>query len=144
MSIPELPNAIDRIIFTIQWHSLTVLVLFRMVEVLPSTLLIKYLLCRDFFSRKIHNFLIVILIFYCFFFQNVMFARSDGAWNPLDPKNNHRTEILERILSNTVEQFLLTVGSTIILSTYLKPSQMIIIPIFVIFWCLGRIVFELR
>ena len=144
MSIPELPNAIDRIIFTIQWHSLTVLVLFRMVEVLLSTLLIKYLLCRDFFSRKIHNFLIVILNFYFFFFQNVMFARSDGAWNPLDPKNNHRTEILERILSNTVEQFLLTVGSTIILSTYLKPSQMIIIPIFVIFWCLGRIVFELR
>ena len=73
-----------------------------------------------------------------------MFARSDGAWNPLDPKNNHRTQVLERILSNTVEQFLLTVGSTIILSTYLKPSQMIIIPIFVIFWCLGRIVFELR
>ena len=73
-----------------------------------------------------------------------MFVRSDGAWNPLDPKNNHRTEILQRILTNTVEQFLLTVGSTIILSTYLKPSQMIIIPIFVILWCLGRIVFELR
>ena len=73
-----------------------------------------------------------------------MFVRSDGAWNPLDPKNNHRTEILQRILTNTVEQLLLTVGSTIILSTYLKPSQMIIIPIFVILWCLGRIVFELR
>ena len=78
------------------------------------------------------------------FLQNVMFVRSDGAWNPLDPKNNHRTEILQRILTNTVEQLLLTVGSTIILSTYLKPSQMIIIPIFVILWCLGRIVFELR
>ena len=79
-----------------------------------------------------------------FFLQNVMFVRSDGAWNPLDPKNNQRTEILQRILTNTVEQFLLTTGSTIILSTYLKPSQMIIIPIFVILWCLGRIVFELR
>ena len=88
-------------------------------------------------TKKLPTFFIV-------FKQNVMFVRSDGAWNPLDPKNNHRTEILQRILTNTVEQLLLTVGSTIILSTYLKPSQMIIIPIFVILWCLGRIVFELR
>ena len=60
------------------------------------------------------------------FSQNVMGERSRSAWNPLDPNTKSRTEVLSRILANTLEQFVLFFGATIgeksqmkLLNTYL-------------------------
>ena len=47
------------------------------------------------------------------FSQNVMGERSRSAWNPLDPNTKSRTEVLSRILANTLEQFVLFFGATI-------------------------------
>ena len=47
------------------------------------------------------------------FLQNVMGERSRSAWNPLDPNTKGRTEVLSRILANTLEQFVLFFGATI-------------------------------
>ncbi len=71
-----------------------------------------------------------------------MNERSRFAWNPLDPKNQGSTEVLGRILTNTVEQFVMFVVATLSLSTYLNPDQMKIIPIFVILWVIGRLLFQ--
>ena len=55
-----------------------------------------------------------------------MGERSRSAWNPLDPNTKSRTEVLSRILANTLEQFVLFFGATIgeksqmkLLNTYL-------------------------
>ena len=58
LSIPELPNAIDRIIFTIQWHSLTVLVLFRMVEVLIYNFISDVLKSSMYIKSYLHFFIV--------------------------------------------------------------------------------------
>ena len=53
-----------------------------------------------------------------------MGERSRSAWNPLDPNTKSRTEVLSRILANTLEQFVLFFGATIgvkLLNTYV-PS----------------------
>ena len=71
-----------------------------------------------------------------------MLTRSKHAWNPLDPKTQKNTDVLGRILTNTVEQFLIFVFSSTILSTYLKPSQMHMIPILIIMWSIARVLFE--
>ena len=42
-----------------------------------------------------------------------MGERSRSAWNPLDPNTKGRTEVLSRILANTLEQFVLFFGATI-------------------------------
>ena len=50
-----------------------------------------------------------------------MGERSRSAWNPLDPNTKSRTEVLSRILANTLEQFVLFFGATIgvkLLNTY--------------------------
>ena len=60
----------------------------------------------------------------------------------MDAKNQGNTVVLGRILANTVEQFLLFTSSTLILSIYLIPDQMRLIPIFVVTWVIGRMVFD--
>ena len=42
-----------------------------------------------------------------------MGERSRSAWNPLDPNTKSRTEVLSRILANTLEQFVLFFGATL-------------------------------
>ena len=42
-----------------------------------------------------------------------MGERSRSAWNPLDPNTKGRTEVLSRILANTLEQFVLFFGATL-------------------------------
>ena len=99
-----------------------------------------------------------------------MGERSRSAWNPLDPNTKSRTEVLSRILANTLEQFVLFFGATIgeesqmkllntyvpsfilyiwfffcifvVLSTYLTSAQMKLIPTLVIQWCFARLLFE--
>ena len=76
------------------------------------------------------------------FFQGVLKERGRASWNPLDKNNQGNTEVLNKILTNTVEQFLMFASSTIILSTYLESGQMKLIFSFIIQWCLGRFLFE--
>ena len=71
-----------------------------------------------------------------------MHERSRSAWNPLDKSTQSNTEVLSRILNNTMEQFLIFTSSSTILSIYLKPEQMRIIPIFVVAWVLARLAFD--
>lgn len=100
-----MPAPIDRIVFTLKWHGLTVAVLFRMVA-------------------------------------NVAEERGQRAWNPLDAENQGNTIVLGRILSNTLEQFVLFAFSSIVLSIYLNATTMRLIPIFVMMWVIGRLMFE--
>jgi hypothetical protein len=71
-----------------------------------------------------------------------MYERSRNSWNPLDPNNQGTCVVLNKILSNTVEQFLQFFISSLVLSIYLNPSQMRIIPIMVVEWTLARLLFE--
>ena len=76
-------------------------------------------------------------------FGKLIFSfRSRKAWNPLDPNNQGNSIILGRIFSNTLEQFVLFVSSTLILSIYLTSNQMSLIPILVITWVIGRMLFD--
>ena len=72
----------------------------------------------------------------------IFISRSRKAWNPLDPNNQGNSIILGRIFSNTLEQFVLFVSSTLILSIYLTSNQMSLIPILVITWVIGRMLFD--
>ena len=66
----------------------------------------------------------------------------DSAWNPLDKSTQSNTEVVSRILTNTMEQFLIFTSSSTILSIYLKPEQTKIIPIFVVIWVIARLAFD--
>ena len=76
------------------------------------------------------------------YLQNVMHERSLSAWNPLEKSTQNTTEVLTRILTNTMEQFVIFTFSSTILSIYLKPYQMKIIPIFVVIWVIARLAFD--
>lgn len=61
--------------------------------------------------------------------------------NPLDSIGKHFTEIPERYLQNTVEQFLLHSFSLLALSTYLSEEKMHLIPVLVVLFIIARAVF---
>ena len=103
--LPELTEPVDRVIFTLKWHGLTVATLYYMLE-------------------------------------GVLGERAANAWNPMSKETQGNTILLGKILTNTVEQMLLFVTSTIILSTYLTSQQMRLIPIFVVTWTIGRLLFD--
>ena len=48
-----------------------------------------------------------------------------------------------RYLQNTVEQFLLHSFSLIVLSTYLSEEKMYLIPLLVVLFCIGRLLFAM-
>ena len=60
----------------------------------------------------------------------------------MDKSTQNTTEVLTRILTNTMEQFVIFTSSSTILSIYLKPDQMKIIPIFVVIWVIARLAFD--
>lgn len=94
---------------------------------------------RIVFTLKWHGLTIAVLYKMV---NNVMNERSQKAWNPLDADNQGNTLVLGRILSNTLEQFVLFVFSSIILSIYLNDMTMRLIPITVVMWVIGRLMFE--
>ena len=61
--------------------------------------------------------------------------------NPLDPKGKKFTEVSERYLQNTVEQFLLHSFSLQTLSTYLSEEKMYWIPVIVVLFIIARAIF---
>ena len=67
--------------------------------------------------------------------------RLTSAVNPLDPSGKKFTELCERYLLNTVEQFLVHSFSLIALSTYLSEEKMHWIPLLVALFVIGRAVF---
>ncbi|TRY74827.1 hypothetical protein TCAL_04531 [Tigriopus californicus] len=73
--------------------------------------------------------------------QFVLYKRGTVAWNPMNPTTAHLVEVENRVLTNSVEQLILFVGTTTILTTYLEESRMALIPILIITWCFGRLLF---
>ena len=127
--MPPLATASDRLVYTLQWHGLSVAVLYNMLEV-----------SRKCLNRTLGDSKVSVMI--CLLSKNVMHERSRTAWNPLDQRHQEKTAVLGRILSNTVEQFIMFATSTLILSTYLNEGQMKIIPIFVVIWVMARLFFD--
>eukprot|EP00094_Tigriopus_californicus_P004710 TCALIF_04531-PA protein Name:"Protein of unknown function" AED:0.00 eAED:0.00 QI:204/1/1/1/0.33/0.75/4/0/211 len=73
--------------------------------------------------------------------QFALHKRGTVAWNPMNPATVKFVEVENRVLTNSVEQLILFLGTTIILTTYLKENQMALIPILIITWCFGRLLF---
>ena len=69
--------------------------------------------------------------------------RVKDAWDPTKKETAHLTEVPNKILTNTVEQVLMFLPSTLILSTYLAQTQMKAIPIAIVTFALGRMMFAI-
>ena len=63
------------------------------------------------------------------------------AINPLNPSGNKHVEIGSRYLQNSVEQFLLHSFSLVALSTYLSEENMYLVPLLVVLFTIGRLIF---
>lgn len=70
---------------------------------------------------------------------NVRFATV--AINPLDPSGKKLTELRQKYLQNTVEQFLVHSFSILALSTYLSEEKMHMIPLLIVLFVIGRALF---
>jgi len=68
--------------------------------------------------------------------------RGTVAANPIDGKFEHLLQTQKNILQNTLEQFVFHFVGLITLSTYLSPETMKAIPMLVIVFVTGRIIFK--
>ena len=91
------------------------------------------------YTLKWHGLSVAVLFY---MIESVAHEREAKAWNPLDHANQGNTVALNKILTNTLEQFALFTTSTLVLSIYLEPGQMKMIPILVCLWVIGRILFS--
>jgi uncharacterized membrane protein YecN with MAPEG domain len=67
--------------------------------------------------------------------------RTTSAINPLDAEAQQQVEVGNNVIRNTVEQFLINAGLQLVLSTYLTPDTMHVIPILSgLFW-VARVLF---
>eukprot|EP00092_Neocalanus_flemingeri_P024484 GFUD01026552.1.p1 GENE.GFUD01026552.1~~GFUD01026552.1.p1 ORF type:complete len:207 (-),score=36.99 GFUD01026552.1:93-713(-) len=92
------------------------------------------------FTLQCH-ILTVVTLYYTF--SLVWSVRAKAAWDPTKKETAHLAEVPNKILTNTVEQVLMFVPSTLILSTYLDSTQMAAIPITIVTFAIGRILFAL-
>ena len=67
--------------------------------------------------------------------------RASEAPNPMSPSMSSKCDLTNRILSNSVEQVILFLLSTFIMASYLREDQMKSIPILIIYWAIGRMLF---
>jgi len=104
ISTPKMSSATDRMIFTLQCHALTMVVLVNMILL-------------------------------------VLNVRVKSSWNPLNPATADAAKVPVQILTNTLEQTVIFVPSTLILSTYLEEASMKIMPILVVTFAVGRMLF---
>lgn len=67
------------------------------------------------------------------------------AINPLDKEaeKQHLSGVAPRYTTNTLEQYLMSSGATLILSTHLSSENMHLIPVLVILFMFGRLTFAL-
>ena len=61
--------------------------------------------------------------------------------NPLSSKDRHLIEVPQRVLQNTLEQFVLSFTLQLAASTWMTSEQMKLIPIITMWFVLGRILF---
>ena len=61
--------------------------------------------------------------------------------DPTDASTSGLTLVPERVLTNTLEQLVLFVGATAILATHLEEEGMGIVPVLILTWSLGRVLF---
>lgn len=66
---------------------------------------------------------------------------TPSAENPLLGGESQRFRINQRVLSNTIEQFLVFVPLVLALAPRLPAGQVKLLPIAVTAWCLGRLMF---
>jgi len=64
-----------------------------------------------------------------------------GQHNPFSEVDKEKIEVHVRVLQNTLEQFVLSFTLQLITTTWLDESQMRIIPIIVVLFVIGRILF---
>ena len=72
-------------------------------------------------------------------------ARKRGSIPALNPLSGNEHFLLKEknILANTVEQALVFLMLSLVLTTYLDPSEMKIIPLYSLQWVVGRILFQI-
>jgi uncharacterized membrane protein YecN with MAPEG domain len=63
------------------------------------------------------------------------------AIDPINGRGEHHVAVSIRYLTNTVEQFIVSFVGQMILATYLNEDQMKAIPILVLFFVAGRVLF---
>ena len=73
--------------------------------------------------------------------QLVLDVRTTSAPDPTNPRSKLLSLVPERILTNTLEQLVLFVGGTTILAGHLDSHTVKIIPIVVLMWFIGRMLF---
>lgn len=69
-------------------------------------------------------------------------VKTRGAENPLGGME-HKITTEKNVLANTVEQTLLFLMTSFVLTTYLEASEMRILPVYSILWLIGRILFSI-
>ena len=67
---------------------------------------------------------------------------TTSAINPLAGRESH-VQVDKNVLSNTVEQILIYVLASLILSIYLQPSEMRIILLYTVVFVVGRVLFRI-
>lgn len=67
---------------------------------------------------------------------------TTSAINPLAGRESH-VQVDKNVLNNTVEQILIYVLASLILSIYLQPSEMRIIPLYTVVFVVGRVLFRI-
>ena len=114
---------------------------------LPWTITIEnYTKTFSFEKRLI--FTIQLLFLDCFSLLFAIYAVisrrvSTIAINPLDPKGQIFVEQRQRILQNTLEQFVVKVILSLTLCTILESNELILLPVFTFLFLLGRLTFAL-
>ena len=75
----------------------------------------------------------------------LLVARKRGSTPALNPLSGNEHFLLKEknILANTVEQALVFLMLSLVLTTYLDPSEMKIIPLYSLQWVVGRILFQI-
>ncbi len=64
-----------------------------------------------------------------------------GAENPLLGAESTRHKINSRVLSNSLEQLVIFVVLLLAIATRLPPTQLKLLPIATLLWCVGRVMF---
>lgn len=79
----------------------------------------------------------------CIAIQSVANKRGQSmAANPLAGRE-HKVVLEKNVLTNTVEQTMLFLMITLVLTTYLNAAEMKIIPLYSVLWVIGRVFFRI-
>ena len=99
----------------------------------------------DFSSKLVYTFRcafapLVVLVAAVMMVGNM--RRTTAAGNPLAGKE-HLLQLQKNFLTNTLEQFVVFLVSTLVLITYLQGEEMRLVPLYAITFLVGRILFRI-